>query len=236
MRSREYLVFTKRERTGVIALVTLLLAVIFVPKFFCQPPKPFSEIISQHQLEKLVRNNEYSWVSDSARRYSYKQKTKKYIQFKEREYKEAYRPRYPSHSKNHSRQAIIDINTADTSAFIELPGIGSKLASRIVLFREKLGGFYSVQQIAEVYGLKDSVYQKIFPYLKCDAQTVKKLRINAAGKDELKQHPYIRWQIAEALIAYRDQHGGFDSLNDLAKINIIDSVVLTKMIPYLSFN
>ena len=56
---------------------------------------------------------------------------------------------------------VIDINKADSIAFVALPGIGNKLASRIILFREKLGGFYSIDQVKEVYGLADSVFQRI---------------------------------------------------------------------------
>lgn len=216
MKSREYLSFTRRERTGIITLVILLLVLIFSPRFFCQAPKPVSEMISPQQFEQLVKKDEYQWAYDTTRHYSYKRIAKQPKQFRQ--------------------PKIIEINTADTTAFIQLPGIGSKLASRIVLFREKLGGFYSVKQIAEVYGLKDSVYRKILPYLRCNAASVKKLHINVVGKDELKQHPYIRWKIAEAVVAYREQHGIFDSFNDLIKINLIDSVVLTKMIPYLSLN
>lgn len=230
MKSREYLSFTKRERTGIITLVIFLLVLIFLPRFFCQAPKTVTEIISPQQFEQLVKKDDYQWARDTARHYSYKTKTKDYPPF---------RKQYGGNKvfpKQYRSSGIIDINLADTAAFIALPGIGSKLASRIVLFREKLGGFYSVKQIAEVYGLKDSVYQKIVSYLKCDAAAVRKLHINIAGKDELKQHPYIRWQIAEAEVAYREQHGRFNSLNDLAKINLIDSVVLTKMIPYLSLN
>lgn len=216
MQSREYLLFTKRERTGIITLVILLLIFIFSPRFFCQSPKPVAELIAPQELQQLVKKEEYQWAYDTARHYSYKKKTRPRMQFRQ--------------------PKVIEINSADTTAFIQLPGIGSKLAMRIILFRKKLGGFYSVEQIAEVYGLKDSVYRKILPFLKCDAAAVKKLPINIAGRDELKQHPYIRWRIAEALVSYREQHGVFDSLNDLGKINIIDSVVLTKMIPYLSLN
>ena len=61
---------------------------------------------------------------------------------------------------------MVNINTADTSAFIALPGIGNKLALRIVNFRDKLGGFYSIDQIGETYGLPDSVFRKIKPILK----------------------------------------------------------------------
>jgi DNA uptake protein ComE-like DNA-binding protein len=237
MRSTEYLSFTKRERTGIVTLVILLLAFVFAPRFFCHSPKPVAENISPQQMEQLVKKEDHHWKYDTPRRYSDKEKTKYYTAFKKQNTTYVpYQSRYPPYQKKHTQLKVIDINSADTSAFIELPGIGSKLASRIILFREKLGGFYSVQQIGEVYGLKDSVFRKIVPWLKCDAASIKKLHINVAGKDELKQHPYIRWQIAEALIAYREQHGVFDSLNDLVKINLIDSVVLTKMIPYLSLN
>jgi competence protein ComEA len=64
-----------------------------------------------------------------------------------------------------SRYAVIDINSSDTTAFISLPGIGSKLAARIINFREKLGGFYSVTQVGETFGLPDSTFQKIKQYL-----------------------------------------------------------------------
>jgi competence protein ComEA len=69
--------------------------------------------------------------------------------------------------------SVVDINAADTTALIALPGIGSKLAARIVAFRNKLGGFHSVAQIKEVYGLRDSVFTRLMPYLKCDSLSVK---------------------------------------------------------------
>ncbi|HMH34042.1 MAG TPA: helix-hairpin-helix domain-containing protein, partial [Puia sp.] len=59
----------------------------------------------------------------------------------------------------------VDINTADTTALIAFRGIGSKLAMRIITFRERLGSFYSVEQLAETYGLPDSVFQQIKPFL-----------------------------------------------------------------------
>ena len=104
-----------------------------------------------------------------------------------------------------------------------------------MLFREKLGGFYNVEQVREVYGLQDSVYRKILPFLKCAPGNVKKIDINNAAKEALKVHPYIRWQMANALVAYRDQHGSFHSEEDLSKLENIDGDALKKMIPYISF-
>jgi competence protein ComEA len=128
---------------------------------------------------------------------------------------------------------IIDINIADTSEFISLPGIGSKLASRIVNFREKLGGFNSVSQVAETYGIPDSTFEKIRVRLECKNPAIKKININTSGANELKVHPYIKWNVANAIVNYRNQHGAYKSIDDLRKIEILPDEVFNKIAPYL---
>lgn len=132
-----------------------------------------------------------------------------------------------------AKYSSVDINTGDTSAFIALPGIGSKLASRIISFRDKLGGFYSVGQVAETYGLPDSTFGKIRPWLKIETSAVRKINVNTATKEELKSHPYIRWNLANAIVEYRNQHGDFSSVEDLKKITVISEEVFAKIQPYL---
>jgi len=133
-----------------------------------------------------------------------------------------------------ARYSIIDVNTADTTAFISLPGIGSKLAARIVTFREKLGGFYSVEQIGETYGLADSTFQKIKQYLKLDNASVKKININTATVDEMKTHPYIKYNLANPIVAYRNEHGAFSKIEDVRKVMIITDQIYEKIAPYLT--
>ena len=132
-----------------------------------------------------------------------------------------------------SRFTVIDINLADTSAWIALPGIGSKLAARIVSFREKLGGFYAISQVAETFGLADSVFQKIKPYLKLEKVMVRKININTATLDELKAHPYIRYTIANPLLAYRKEHGPFRKLEDLKRVMAVTEDIYIKISGYL---
>lgn len=127
----------------------------------------------------------------------------------------------------------IDINQADTTQLLPLPGIGSKLASRIVSFRNKLGGFTSVDQVGETYGLPDSTLQKIKPYLVI-GRGVQQLNINTADVKTLQSHPYIKWNIANAIVAYRNQHGGFTSLHDLKKIDIVSNDLFNRLLPYLA--
>ena len=130
--------------------------------------------------------------------------------------------------------AKIDINTADSSAFIALKGIGITRASRIIRFREKLGGFYSIDQIGETYGLPDSVFQQIKSKLVIISDSVRKIDINEAGLEDFRQHPYFGWTIAKAIVEYRTQHGSFKSLEELLKIDIISPERFRKFAPYLT--
>ncbi|MBO9682375.1 MAG: helix-hairpin-helix domain-containing protein [Flavisolibacter sp.] len=139
-----------------------------------------------------------------------------------------------TYTKPEKKAVVVNINEGDTSAFIALPGIGSKLAARIVNFRDKLGGFYSIDQVGETYGLPDSTFQKIKGFLQLSG-SVKKLNVNTATKDELKAHPYIKWNLANAIVEYRNQHGAFKSLEELKNIAVIDEATFEKIVHYLSF-
>jgi competence ComEA-like helix-hairpin-helix protein len=138
-------------------------------------------------------------------------------------------------AKNYtSRYTIIDINSADTTSFIALPGIGTKLAARIINFRDKLGGFYSVAQVGETFGLPDSTFQKIKQYLKLENTSFRKININTATVDELKAHPYIRWSLANPIVAYRNEHGPFAKVEDIKKVMAVTDEIYNKIAPYLT--
>lgn len=130
---------------------------------------------------------------------------------------------------------LIDINEADTSQFISLPGIGSKLATRIINFRQKLGGFYDINQVAETYGIPDSTFQMIKGRLACNKSAIKTININTADANELKMHPYLKWSIANAIVNYRNQHGSYRSADDLRKIEILTDDIIFKIAPYLMY-
>lgn len=139
----------------------------------------------------------------------------------------------PTYSKRSYTPVKVDINLGDTAAYISLPGIGSKLANRIVNFRERLGGFYSIEQVGETFGLPDSTFQKIRPMLVFTKVPLRKLNLNSATLEELKAHPYIRYQLANIIVQYRVQHGNYTTVADLKKIMVIDEKMLAKIEPYL---
>ena len=127
---------------------------------------------------------------------------------------------------------IIDVNSADSSEWKTLPGIGDVLSARIIKYRDKLGGFYKVEQVAEIYGLADSTFMKIRPYLKCDS-SVRKISVNEVTPDVLEQHPYLKRQIARAIVDYRSQHGLFKDLRELKTLVLITPELYEKISPYL---
>ncbi len=159
---------------------------------------------------------------------SIKNEDKQYTSFEKKE--------YPETKPSYSPKVLlpIDVNLADTTAFINLPGIGSKLSQRIISFRDKLGGFYSVEQVGETYLLPDSTFQKIKSRLIIGKAIVKKININTASIEEMKQHPYLRYNIANAIFQYRQQHGNFNSIEDIKKIMLVTQVIFDKASPYLT--
>jgi len=132
--------------------------------------------------------------------------------------------------------ATVDLNNADTLALIELPGIGSKLANRIIRFRDKLGGFYSIDQLKETYGLPDSTFQKIRPFLILGNKPLVRININTADAVRLQEHPYIGRAVARSLVEYRLQHGPFKAVDDILKVSSILPDQIKRFIPYLSID
>ncbi len=139
----------------------------------------------------------------------------------------------PAAAPGPAKYTTVEINSADTVAFIALPGIGSKLALRIIHFREKLGGFYSINQVAETFGLADSVFRRIQPYLRLEVMTLRKININTATAEELKVHPYLKWNVINALLAYRKEHGAFRKKEDLKQVMAVTDEIYQRIAPYL---
>ncbi len=130
---------------------------------------------------------------------------------------------------------VIDINSASAAEWQQLRGIGPYWAGRFVKFRESMGGFVSTDQIGEIYGLPDSVFQKIAGQLAIESPIPSPLPINAATIDELRAHPYISRKLARVLVAYREEHGPYTGPEDMSQIRMLSANKLAKLMPYLSF-
>jgi len=140
---------------------------------------------------------------------------------------------YASYRPSNKHFENLDINLADSAVWSRLPGIGFRLACRIVHFRDRLGGFHSIDQVKETFGLPDSTFQLIRPFLHCGETGVQKINLNMADLEGLQAHPYIRWKLAKEIIQYRAQHGGFKSIAELQQLALLDAENYKKLEPYL---
>jgi DNA uptake protein ComE-like DNA-binding protein len=130
----------------------------------------------------------------------------------------------------------VDVNSADSTAFESLPAIGTKLAARIIRFREALGGFYSIEQLREVYGINDTIFNLISTSLTMKTGVFRKLRINEWDADSLDMHPYIQKHEARVIVKYRTQHGRFKDANDLGKIDLFTGDQIGRLMPYIELD
>ncbi|MEY4382846.1 MAG: hypothetical protein RI995_388 [Bacteroidota bacterium] len=130
---------------------------------------------------------------------------------------------------------VIDINTADSLEWVAMPGIGPGFAHRILLFREKLGGFYTVSQLKEVYGLDSAWVNSHHAQLKLGRGVYRKFRINLLDWKSFR-HPYIPYAQAKLVLNYRAQHGAFRDFEQLKAVTLLDIKSWERMIPYLDFD
>ena len=141
-----------------------------------------------------------------------------------------------SHSaKVSDRIKRLPFSEADSVVLQIVPGIGALTAGRIIKHRESLGGFIKVDQLNEVFGLKPETIPVIWEYFDFDRVAPRQIEINAVPVEELAKHPYISYQEAKVLVAYRLQHGPYLQLDDLLKVKIFKADWVNKIGPYLDF-
>ena len=127
----------------------------------------------------------------------------------------------------------IELNSADSLQLLEIRGIGSILASRIIRYRNLLGGYYAIAQLKEVYGMREENFVAVSPFVTVDSSGVKRFNINLSTIQELGHHPYIGYKAARKVVRLRDKIGKFTSPDLLSSIVATDS--LNRLLPYLKF-
>lgn len=148
--------------------------------------------------------------------------------------KQLFQSRYPRQQK-YPEGTVVELNRADTTELKKVPGIGSAFSRRIVKFRNLLGGFYTVGQLQEVYGIDPERYESLKRWFKADTTQICKLKVNECSVKELSAHPYISYQQAKTikrLVRQKQKLTGWEQLQLLEEFTEADRI---RILPYLSF-
>jgi competence ComEA-like helix-hairpin-helix protein len=128
----------------------------------------------------------------------------------------------------------IEINSADTLDLQQIPGIGPSFASRIVKYRNLLGGFSDPHQLLEVYGMDSSRYNTIRKNITIDKSNISKININSSPVKGFIKHPYFEFYLAKSIISYREENGNFTNIEEVKKVKLIYDELFEKIKPYIT--
>jgi competence ComEA-like helix-hairpin-helix protein len=128
----------------------------------------------------------------------------------------------------------VNINIASEEELLKLKGIGPFFAKNILKKRDQLGGFVQKEQLLEVWKMTPEKLEEVMPFITIDPQAIKKININLATAEEFKKHPYFSWNMANAIVKLRTQHGPFSSINELKMSVVLTDELFLKIKPYLT--
>lgn len=137
--------------------------------------------------------------------------------------------------ENFSKEQItsLEINSADSSDLLKLK-IPSYLISKILLYRNQLGGYASSFQLLEIYHFPENIFERIHPSLKVNIGLIQPIGINSKSEEELALHPYLSYKEAKALALYRKNNGFIKNQEEFDKIIAIAAETKDRLKPYLA--
>lgn len=129
---------------------------------------------------------------------------------------------------------LIDINQADTTEWQKIRGIGPVFSRRITAYRELLGGYYSTEQLMEVFGMDSARFQQMADHIFIDEFELTQININEADFVQLVRHPYLNRNQVNSILRMREQHGLYKEIDEIKKSELISDSVFRKIAPYLT--
>ena len=242
---KDFLYFQKKSRVAVIILLTLIMLILILNTIISNGNR--SEIVLQ-QNDSII--SEFAKFREGLKAAETNNKNKKQSNFTINSEFESFADsktttkktkRNTQSPQNYQNKIIklspgetISLNSTDTTEWKMVPGIGSAFSTRIIKYRELLGGYLHKEQLLEVYGIDNEMYSRISPYIKEDS-SFKKMEINNLEFRELLRHPYLSYEQVQAIFNLRNKKGNISSINELAMLKEFSSEDITRMEPYLEF-
>ena len=148
------------------------------------------------------------------------------------------KPHFPSYPKAEKwpQGTVVELNSADTTALKMVPGIGSVFAKRIIKYRDLLGGFYSVEQLGEVYGIDEDRYEAMKSWFSVDPSVISHLFVNQLSAKKLASHPYVSYKQARIIEKMIRKKGKLQGWEDLSLLEEFPEHEQQRLRYYLSFH
>lgn len=228
-----FLTFTKGERRAIIVLAAVMFFIIAANFFVANRPSNVNFYL--HNLDSIMALQEEAIEEMNAVKAVGQLESENSIQKEKTENKRInadasrntdFKKKDDFANKTVEKKdvKIIDVNTADTTDLINLPGIGPYFARNIVEYREKLGGFIDSKQLLEVYGLDSSRFEIISPYVNIDSVSIRKIRINHDDFKTILRHPYIEYEDVKKIVNYRETKGMITNWEQYKKVVTRDDI------------
>ena len=130
---------------------------------------------------------------------------------------------------------VVDLNTVDSTTLVELPRMGGYMASRIIAFRDKLGGFVEVAQLLDVKGLDSTRFAAMRPYLLIGDTETRRIDVNRADFKTLVGHPYLSYEQVKRIFRQRESRGMIKNWAQLEALLKEEGEVNPLLEQYLSY-
>lgn len=137
--------------------------------------------------------------------------------------------------KKFSKEEVtsIEINSADSVDLLKLK-IPGYLISKIILYRNQLGGYANKFQLLEIYHFPESIFERIHSLLQVNTSLILPIGVNSKSEEELALHPYLSYKEAKAIVLYRKNNGAIKNQDDFEKINAVGTETKERLKPYLA--
>lgn len=216
---KNYFGFSNRESRGFILLIPALLILYAVPTVYN------SIITKRNQIDYEI----YLSKMDSLENAGWNRVETQYIMSSSQDTSKS------NFRRNQPKLNKLSFDEADSIVLQIVPGIGPATAGRIIKFRDAIGGMHTSDQLLDVYGMTPEVMERIFEYFEFTPGIKAKININTADVPTLAAHPYINYGSAKVIVAYRDQHGEYNTADDLLKVRIFSQEWIDRIKPYLMY-
>jgi hypothetical protein len=132
-----------------------------------------------------------------------------------------------------SEREKIDLNICTAAELEQLPGIGPVLSERIIRYRALLGGFVAREQLVEVYGIDSTVARLVAGRVTLTFEAVRPLLLDSASFGSLARHPYVGYETARLIEAYRSLAEAPLTLGSLVEDRVISPQQAARLAPYV---